>query len=416
MPVEESFLVEQPTCPRDADGRSRVFIEANGAYLKDLDGRDWIDFDNARGSVLLGHGAAVVADAVADAARGRRGSATSWSPMLGTVLNRLRALCGGDTVGLFRTGTAAVRAAVLAVREATGRPQVLSCGYHGYDPMWQPAEKLFAPNADGMLDFFYDLDALADLLRHPAEVAAVLISPDHMHLSSEWYQAVRDLSRAAGVPIIADEVKVGLRYRPGLSTAELLEPDVWTVAKGMANGFAVAAVGGSVNLLKPLREVSYTSFFEPTILAAAEATLEQMATGVPQETIRRSGNRFLAEARAALDAARLPIEIVGDGALFQFVCGGEELDAALYRAAEDEGMLFYRGDNQAPSAAFDDAVVSDASTRFTRVCETLAPRWSGARLSQDDRYAAAWRVLDGLAEGPRTRPETQQLIERFLDE
>ncbi|WP_374984806.1 aminotransferase class III-fold pyridoxal phosphate-dependent enzyme [Streptomyces fradiae] len=416
MTKNSSLLAEFPTCPRDEKDRPRVFTAASGAWLTDESGFRWIDFDNARGSILLGHGDPVVAEAVARAATGADGTATGWSRRVDAVLERLHALCGGEVVGLFRSGTAAVRAAVLAVREATGRPLLLSAGYHGYDPMWYPAETPPAPNADGVVDFFFDLGLLRELLQAPERVAAVVVSPDHMHLSPGWYRELRRLCSGAGVVLVADEVKVGLRYGPGLSTAELLAPDVWVVAKGMANGHAVSAVGGSRRLLKPLKEVSFTSFFEPTILAAADAALARVATGQPQRAVREAGDRFLRHARKALDDASLPVEIAGDGTFFQFVPATEELEDALYGAANAEGLLFYAGDNQGVSAAFDEAVLGEAERRFTRVCDRLAPYAGGEPVGDAARYRVAWNVMDGLRQAPRDREETTGLLARLLDD
>ncbi|GCD40684.1 aminotransferase class III-fold pyridoxal phosphate-dependent enzyme [Streptomyces paromomycinus] len=410
-------LAEIPTCPRNAEGNPRVFVSASGAYVTDDAGKRWIDFDNTRGSVLLGHGDPEVAEAVGRAATGALGTATGWSPLLDTVTSRLLELCGGEVVGLFRTGTSAVRAAVLAVREAVGAPLVLSSGYHGYDPMWYPAKAPFEPNADGIVDFFFDLDVLAGLLRDGRErVAAVVVSPDHMHLSPRWYERARALLAEAAVPLIVDEVKVGLRYGPGLSTAGLLDADVWVTAKGVANGFPTAAVGGSRTLLKPLREVSYTSFFEPTVLAAAERTLARVATGEPQRTVRETGDLFVEHARSALAAASLPLEVAGNGTFFQFVPATREVKKAFYKATEEEGLLFYRNDNQAVSAAFGPDVLDDARARFSRVCDRLAPFAAAGPVGEEARYQAAWSVMDGLREAERDARETREWVDRFLDD
>ncbi|CAM5256060.1 Neamine transaminase NeoN [Streptomyces alboniger] len=282
--------------------------------------------------------------------------------------------------------------------------------------MWFPSGALLEPNADGVVDFFFDLGLLAELLRAPDRVAAVVVSPDHMHLSAAWYREVRHLCTRAGVALIADEVKVGLRYGPGLSTAELLAPDVWAAAKGLANGYAVAAVGGPRALLKPLKEVSFTSFFEPTILAAADATLRRVATGVPQRDAREAGERFLRHARKALGDASLPVEIAGDGTFFQFVPATEQLEDDFYRAADAEGLLFYAGDNQSVSAAFDDAVLTDAEQRFTRVCDRLSSYAGAAPVDEAARYRVGWNVLDGLREADRDREATREWIVRLLDD
>jgi len=404
-------LAQEPTCPRDADGRPRVFVEGAGAYLTDLTGRQWIDFDNARGSVVLGHGDEEIAEAIAQAARGRSGVGTSWSPMLDDLTGQLRQVFGGDVVGLYRTGTAALRSVTCAVREIRDRSIVLSAGYHGYDPMWH-CEEPFTPNRHRIVEFLFDLDVLAEWLSRPAQVAAVVISPDHMHLGDRWYAEFSRLTRAAGVPVIADEVKVGLRYRAGLST-QLLDPAVWIVAKCLANGSPVAAVGGDAHLLTPLRDVSFTSYFEPTTLAAATATLRRMATGGPQRSIRAAGESFITHTRSAFASTGVPIDIAGNGNLFQFVCADSEVQDAFHAAAAAEGLLFFEGDNQTPSAAFAGAVVEDACGRIDRVCRALAGRFADREITEHSWYASAWGAMDGLADRPRTRQQTLAIVERL---
>lgn len=405
------LLAQDPTCPRDAEGHPRVFVAGEGAYVSDPSGRRWVDFDNARGSVLLGHGDEEVAEAVARAARGLSGVATAWSPLLGPLLERLHEVCGGDVVGLYRTGTAAVRSVTCAVRAARGRPIVLSAGYHGYDPMWH-CDEPFTPSPDGVVEFLFDLDVLAEWLARPERVAAVVVSPDHTHLGAGWYDSFNRLVREADVPVIADEVKVGLRYGAGLS-ATGIEPAVWVVAKGLANGAPVAAAGGDAGLLADLEDVSFTSYFEPAVLAAATATLARTATGEPQRGIRVNGDRFIAHSRQAFAAAGIPIDVAGCGNLFQFICADAEVRDAFYATAADEGLLFFEGDNQTPSAAFTGEVVEDACARIARVAATLAGRWPDRQITEDAWYEEAFCAMDGLPGRPRTREETTKIVSRL---
>src|SRR5215218_10106643 len=95
-----ALLGQTPTCPRDPDGRPRVFASGQGAYAVDPAGNRWIDLDNGRGSVFLGHGDERVAEAVARAARGGCGALTGWSPLLDDVLGQLSELLGGDVRGV----------------------------------------------------------------------------------------------------------------------------------------------------------------------------------------------------------------------------------------------------------------------------------------------------------------------------
>jgi glutamate-1-semialdehyde aminotransferase len=209
-----------------------VLNSGAGAFVHDVEGNQWIDFDNARSSVLLAHGA----DPVAEAARGGRGTTTGWTSTIDSVLDRLHRLCGGDKISLFRTGTAAVRAAASAVRQSTGRRLLLSAGYLGYDVMWSPPA-LFETNADGIIDFVYDLDVLTRWLdTRPDAVAAVVVSADSIHLAAGWCQRLDAIARPW--------------HRPGLQIAgQVIPADVSVLSKGMANGYAISAVGGDATLL-----------------------------------------------------------------------------------------------------------------------------------------------------------------------
>lgn len=408
-------LIQETTCPRDEHGQPRLFAGGHGAYLVDMDGARWVDLDNGRGSVLLGHADPEVCDAIARAAAGHLGTTTGWGPQLDEVLERLWSLLGGEVLALFRSGTAALRSVVCGVRNARAeelgvdRPIVLSAGYHGSDPMWTSPEHPFTENADGIFDFLFDLDVLEDRLQDPGNVAAVVISPD-ASLTPEWYRAMHDLARAADVPIVADEVKVGLRYGPELVT-RALDPDVWVVAKTIANGAPIAAAGGRESLLHELEEVSFTSFYEPTVLAAANVTLARVATGEPQRAIAEHGGAFVSAARDALAAARLPIAIAGDAHLFHFVWAADEHLDALLAACADERLLLFAGDNQAPSAALAGDALADATSRFAAVCDALAGRWPETEITEEARYTAAFYVMDGLIDRPRDRARTRELVD-----
>jgi neamine transaminase/2'-deamino-2'-hydroxyneamine transaminase/neomycin C transaminase len=411
------LLGQTPTCPRDPDGRPRVFASGQGAYAVDPAGNRWIDLDNGRGSVFLGHGDERVAEAVARAARGGVGALTGWSPLLDDVLGRLSELLGGDVRGVFRTGTSALRAVASAVRAARAaelgveRPLLLSAGYHGYDPMWWSDEPL-VPNREGVVDFLFDLDVLAEWLRRPEEIAAVVISPDFIHLGTDWYVAAGELAREAGVPVVADEVKTGLRYGAHLAAPEL-QPAVWTSAKTLANGAPFAVAAGDAALLAEFETISYTSFLEPTVLAAAAATLERVATGEPQRSIGENAGRFVEHARTAFRERGVPIEIAGPPQLFQFVCASPELEDAFLAACAEQRLLLYERDNQAPSEALRGEALADACERISRVAASLAGRWSDLEVDDEARYAAAWYVMDGLPGLPRTREQTAAWIERL---
>ncbi|MEV7713373.1 aminotransferase class III-fold pyridoxal phosphate-dependent enzyme, partial [Streptomyces sp. NPDC088270] len=117
--VKTSLETQDAICPKDSDGHPRFLTGGDGAWIIDAVGDRWIDFDNARGSVTLGHGHPAVAEAIGRAASGSLGVTTSWSPLAEAVIDRLHDACPSESIGLFRSGTAAVRAAVSAARAST---------------------------------------------------------------------------------------------------------------------------------------------------------------------------------------------------------------------------------------------------------------------------------------------------------
>ncbi|GLW05860.1 hypothetical protein Misp01_09900 [Microtetraspora sp. NBRC 13810] len=397
-------------------------MSSRGAYVVDTDGQRWIDLDNGRGSVMLGHADPEVAEAVARAARGELGTVTGWSPLLDRVLQRGSALLGGDVLALFRTGTAALRSVVHAVLAARAeelgvdRPLLLSAGYHGYDPMWQYPDQPFEVNEEGILHFLFELDFLEQSLRdNKGRIAAIAVSPDRGALTPEWFARLGELARAFEVPIIADEVKVGLRHAPEL-VMRSLDPDVWIVAKTIANGAPIAMAGGRAGLLDSLREVSFTSFFEPTVLAAADVTLGRIAGGEPQRAIAENAGAFIESARAALTAADVPIAIAGDPSLFHFVCASPEVEDAFLAACAEQRILLFERDNQGVSEALRGEALEDLRARFDAVSAALAGRWSGQEIDELAWYRAAWRSIDGLATRQREPGQGRELVAQLWDE
>lgn len=394
-------FVQEIIRPRYADGRSIYLTGGRGALVESADGKTFVDFDNMRGAVLLGHAAPEILASVREVLSGDGAVGTAPGDLHLEVAERLLATAGADSVAVFKTGTEAVRAAVHAVRAYSGLPMILSAGYHGFDALWKPSSTPLQPNEHGVIDFFFHIRWLERLLgEHRGRIAAAVISPDHLYLGEDWYREVARILSGEGIPIVLDDVKLGYRYDPGPSTSRYgWEPLITVVSKGIANGFPLSAVLGCSSVMKELSRFHYTSFCDPASFAAARATLAMVAgDGALQASIRENGDRFIAHARSLFEEARAPIEIVGIGNLFQFVCASRRLEEEFYDASLFEGLLFFFGDNQCPSYAFRGECVDRACGSIKRVVERLrsSTEWESTHISKDARYDAAWCVMDGL--------------------
>lgn len=268
--------------PARFDGIERYADHADGPYVWDEDGNQFVDYVAGLGPVLLGHRHRSVERAVLDQLA--RGSCFSLPTRLEHELAELLAelVPCAEASRFAKNGADATAAAVRLARAVTDRDMILRCGYHGFHD-WCVEDSRGVPRAVQALrrDFrFNDLAQLGEeLAMNP--VAAVILEavptrqiawPDPHFLSG-----VRQLCNEFGALLIFDETVTGFRiHRGGAQQYFGVTPDLATFSKGMGNGFPIAAICGRAELLREFeRGVFFSTTFggDPIGLAAAIATL-----------------------------------------------------------------------------------------------------------------------------------------------
>jgi acetylornithine/N-succinyldiaminopimelate aminotransferase len=156
-----------------------------------------------------------------------------------------------------------------------------------------------------------------------------------------FVSGVKKLCEQHGLLLIADEIQTGIG-RTGTMFAYQqydVEPDIITLAKGIANGFPMGAMLGKAFLREGFSAGSHGSTFggTPIACAAAIATLETMlAEKIPQRAARL-GSEGLMRLRAALADHPGVASIRGMGLMM-----GIELNypvSEIVTAAAKEGIL-----------------------------------------------------------------------------
>jgi glutamate-1-semialdehyde 2,1-aminomutase len=246
-----------------------AFVRAEGAYLSDADGRQYVDYHAAFGPLILGHNHPRV-NAAVQTAMGRL-------DILGTGVTDLEVELAeklhqhipcADRVLLTNSGSEATYAALRLARAVTGRKKLIKFQgtYHGWHDavlmnVISPPEKIghYDPLSLGMLPEvmqlthilpFNDIEALADALQNDDEIAAVMVEVIPHNIGCvmprpEFLEAVRDLTHRHGALLIFDEVITGFRHAlGGYQSVSGVTPDLATFAKAMANGFPIAALAG----------------------------------------------------------------------------------------------------------------------------------------------------------------------------
>ncbi len=286
-------------------GRSpRLFERGEGVHLYDDDGREYLDFLAAIAVCPLGHADPAVTAAVQDqAARLMQTSNYFYSLDRGEVAQEIARLAGeelGWKSFFANSGAEANECAMKAARrwgidhkgEGCQTIITLEGSFHG-----RTMETLAATAQGWLQDPFQplpvgfrhvprnDCDALDAAMDET--VCAIMMEPVQGEsgvwpLSDEYLLHVREVADRYGCLVIFDEVQTGL-YRCGkpfaFQTVEGVVPDIFTLAKGIANGVPCAACvarGEAALSLKPGMQGS--TFGGGLIaMAAAKATLNRLA-------------------------------------------------------------------------------------------------------------------------------------------
>lgn len=239
-----------------------VLVRGEGTRVWDEDGKPYLDFFGATAVTSLGHCHPVVAEAIADQARTLIITSnlmyTIPQLQLGQLLVEHSCL---DRVYFANSGAEANEAAVKLARkwgreQRNGAFEVICTtdGFHGRTLAMVTAsgtdryKEPFAPLPPGFVHVPYnDIEAIklatsertCAVLLEPVQGEAGVIVPDDGYLP-----AVRRWCDEQHLLLILDEVQTGLGRCGALFAYELagIEPDVMTLAKGIASGVPLAAV------------------------------------------------------------------------------------------------------------------------------------------------------------------------------
>ncbi len=233
------------------NGLPIIFKNGTGPFLFDINNNKYIDFMNSKGSVMLGHNPNDLISFIEGFFKSKQDVRTGFTESIFELGSLLKQTLGYNDIAYFKTGTEAVKAAILCATRYNKKKIILTSGYHGYDSIWDLPDKLGESNKNGIIDFFYDLELLENLLqKHKDEISAIVISPDPLYLSKDWFKYFKDLISNHKILLIADEVKVGFRYSFGLYISSFdFKPDIAIVSKAIGNGFPISIVCGQNELI-----------------------------------------------------------------------------------------------------------------------------------------------------------------------
>ena len=295
--------VNSPVRAFGAVGGTPIFFKKGlGSRLWDENDKEYIDYINSWGPMILGHANPEVLDAVKQASQNSLSFGAPTSRELAIAEEIIKLVPSIEQVRLVSSGTEATMSAIRVARGYTGRDKIIKfegC-YHGH------ADALLVKAGSGALTFgqpssagvpddvakhtltlpYNNTEALEDLFASSGdEIACVIIEPvvGNMNLiipHQEFLQSLRTLCTHHGAVLIFDEVMTGFRVDlGGAQTLFDVIPDMTTLGKVIGGGLPVGAFGGKKEIMQQLAPLgpvyqAGTLSGNPVAVAAGLKTLE----------------------------------------------------------------------------------------------------------------------------------------------
>ncbi|ABS02912.1 4-aminobutyrate aminotransferase/(S)-3-amino-2-methylpropionate transaminase [Kineococcus radiotolerans] len=313
-PLSRELAARRVAAVSAAVGSSMPFYAAvaGGGVVVDVDGNSYADLGSGIAVTTVGNADPAVVAAVGEQVGRFTHTCFMITPYDSyvAVAERLNALTPGDfpkRTALFSTGAEAVENAVKVARAFTGRQAVVvfDHAYHGRTNLTMamtaknmPYKNGFGPFApevyraplsypfrDGLDGPTAAARAIATIEKQvgAANLAAVVVEPvqgegGFIVPAPGFLPAIAAWARENGVVFVADEVQTGIARTGAVFASHLegIEPDLVTIAKGVAGGLPLAAVTGRAEILDApvVGGLGGTYGGNPAACAAALATLD----------------------------------------------------------------------------------------------------------------------------------------------
>ncbi len=311
----DTFLIEDSYYVPFAD-KTHISIEkGDGVYVWDENGKQYLDFTSGWGVTCIGHASPIITAALCEQSKKiiqNPNSGATYSPSRSRLIRLFREILPPHLTHVFfaNSGAEANDAAIKIARKVTGKKNIISTemSFHGRTISTVSAtgqdihRNKFNPLMPGYFFVpFNDIDAIREIIDD--DVAAVLVEPIQgeggVNIPSASY--LKDLSTLCqkhGVLLIADEIQTGF-YRTGplfSSIDQGAQPDIITMAKGIAGGFPFSAFAVSETVVKGIQKGDHGGTYNgnPLGCAVSEAVIRHLVETDISSHVKKIGSETIA--------------------------------------------------------------------------------------------------------------------------
>ena len=332
---------------------------ANGSYITDVNGKQYLDFVAGVSACTLGHSNPIIIDAVKEQLD-KYTHVMVYGEFLQSPQYKLAQLLADNlpkslsTTYFVNSGAEAIEGAMKLAKRSTGRSEIISCkdSYHGstqgalsimgneeHKAKYRP----LLPNCNQII--YNDFESLVNITK---QTAAVVIEPiqggtGFVTPTNNFLQKVRERCTQTGTLLIFDEIQTCFGRLGTLLGFEKYNviPDILCIAKGMGGGMPIGAFIASwelMNLLTFEPKLGHITTFggHPVNCAASMACLQHLLTTDIMQKVNEKGELF----RMHLQHPKIK-EIRGNGLMLALEFENEELAQKLVDESLEKGLILF---------------------------------------------------------------------------
>lgn len=353
---------------RGVGGKPVFFRKAEGAWLVDEDGNQYIDYIGAWGPMILGHSHPKVVAALHQQLE----NGTAFGAPTALEVRMAEKICAImpniESVRLVNSGTEATMSAIRLARGYTKREKVVKfegC-YHGHvDALLVKAGSgaltLGTPDSAGIpadtakqtyVLPYNDSAAVEELFaQHGEEIACVIVEPVAGNMNCVppvpgFLQTLRSVTLKYGAVLIFDEVMTGFRVALGGAQALYgIKPDLTTLGKVIGGGLPVGAFGGRreiMDLLAPLGPVyqAGTLSGNPLAVTAGLVVLDEISKPGFHEKLAQTATDLLHGLKTLAHKAGIPFSTTQVGGMFGCYFNSEQNITTFEQVMQSDAAMF----------------------------------------------------------------------------
>ncbi len=334
-------------------------ISANGNYIKDVRGKEYLDFVAGVSACTLGHSHPIINKAITEQLE-KYSHVMVYGEYVQAPQYQLAKLLSDNlpeklkTTYFTNSGTEAIEGAIKLAKRVNGRTEIISCknSYHGStqgalsvigNENQKSNYRPLIPNCNQIL--YNDIYSLSNIT---SKTSAVIIEPiqgatGFITQEDNFLMKIRERCNETGTILIFDEIQTGFGRIGSLFAFQHYNviPDILCIAKGMGNGMPIGAFISSwkfMNLLTFQPKLGHITTFggHPISCAASLALLKYLLASNIINDIYKKEMIF----REYLSHQKI-IEIRGKGLMLAIEFGDKILAKKVVEESLNKGLILF---------------------------------------------------------------------------